>query len=198
MKKNKPIYLNKNVTNKMLKDVGFVLMHNNGKTTAYRNRSGHDEKEVIIVQNGDKRELKWRYQSQEGEPLIDEIGDILFFFDIEEGTQDISVNGLNELSKEIHKNAVAHGWWDSERSFGEIIALIHSEASEALEEYRNRKSLYYKGEDGKPEGIAVEMIDVIIRVLDYLGKKEVDVEKILKEKHEYNKKRPYKHGNKAV
>jgi hypothetical protein len=43
---------------------------------------------------------------------------------------------INTIAKEIHEIAKAHGWWDEERSFGEVIALIHSEASEALEAYR--------------------------------------------------------------
>lgn len=45
---------------------------------------------------------------------------------------------INEVSKAVHENAVKHGWWDGgERNFGELIALCHSELSEAFEEYRN-------------------------------------------------------------
>lgn len=99
---------------------------------------------------------------------------------------------LNAYAKEIHENAVKHGWWEKPREFGEIIALIHSELSEALEEYRkygeapenmvyylcNRQDCYFYGAqctgskciDGKrrkPGGIAVELIDAVIRILDY-------------------------------
>ena len=100
---------------------------------------------------------------------------------------------LNELAREINENAVAHGWWDEPRSFGDIIALCHSELSEALEETRaGRPAVWHDGD--KPEGWAVEMVDCMIRILDYLGHKEMDVDAILREKHEYNKTRPYKHG----
>lgn len=40
------------------------------------------------------------------------------------------MTGVNEVAKEIHENAVAHGWWDEERGFPEVLALIHSEVSE--------------------------------------------------------------------
>lgn len=49
-------------------------------------------------------------------------------------------------------------------------------------------------DNGKPEGMAVEMIDCIIRILDWCGYAKVDVEKVLEEKHAYNVTRPYKHG----
>lgn len=202
---------------------------------------------------------------------------------------------LNQFMHDVHQNAVAHGWWDKERSPGTIRSLFHCELSEAMEEYRaNRPMLWHKcpyhigacenhnvhedallhcvvcsTSDRKPEGIAVELMDFVIRVLDYLGRTEytfpqtmcepqtlaawsvddfqmdmegsvidldlpdivdvlhseialsgamhnetylvtavglafawlekrgIDPAGILTEKHEYNKTRPYKHGNKV-
>lgn len=107
---------------------------------------------------------------------------------------------LNELAKEIHENAVEHGWWDDPRSFGEVDALCHSELSEALEEYRKGYApdeIYY-GCNGKPEGIAVEMADCMIRILDWFGKENIDADKIMRLKMEYNKTRPYRHGGKVL
>lgn len=48
----------------------------------------------------------------------------------------VKTTTINEFAAEVHKNAVEHGWWEGERTFPEIVALIHSEVSEALEEYR--------------------------------------------------------------
>lgn len=50
--------------------------------------------------------------------------------------------------------------------------------------------------DEKPEGIAVEMADCIIRILDWCGKEGIDIDRIISTKHEYNKSRPYRHGGK--
>ena len=48
----------------------------------------------------------------------------------------------------------------------------------------------------KPEGVAVELADAIIRILDYCAFAGIDIEKALEIKHEYNKSRPYRHGGK--
>lgn len=75
---------------------------------------------------------------------------------------------LDKFAAEANKNAVAHGWWDTERDNRELIALIHDEISEALEEYRNGKQLVYD-HAGKPEGQAIELIDMTIRIADFLA-----------------------------
>ena len=121
---------------------------------------------------------------------------------------------LNELAKEIHENAVAHGFWDEDRPLPEVLMLIVSELAEALEEARAGDKMngriscmhYYSGEEyisngptnccKKPEGIVVEVADALIRILDWCVHEGIDIEGIVREKHEYNKTRPYKHGKK--
>lgn len=102
---------------------------------------------------------------------------------------------LCELAKEIHKIAVDHGWWDGDRSDGEVLALVHSEVSECLEalRVRNPQSQAIPAVSAAEEEIA----DVIIRLLDWSESKGWDISEALHLKMEYNRNRPYKHGGKA-
>lgn len=93
---------------------------------------------------------------------------------------------INQLIKDAHENAVNKGFWEEKREFGTLIALIHSELSEALEADRKNDQ----------ENLAEELADVLIRLADLCGGYNIDLEKAVKEKMERNKQRPRLHGKK--
>jgi NTP pyrophosphatase (non-canonical NTP hydrolase) len=106
------------------------------------------------------------------------------------------MSDLNEVAAEIHRTAVAKGWWDDgDRNFGEMIALVHSELSEALEAWRKHDRWFYRqGDDAKPEGIGIELTDAIIRIFDILHWHGQDIDMMIREKMAYNATRPHRHG----
>jgi NTP pyrophosphatase (non-canonical NTP hydrolase) len=113
---------------------------------------------------------------------------------------------INDLVFEAHHIAKDKGWWPEELSawahFPSVVALIHSEVSEALTEHRNGRKLdevYYNLEKPeKPEGIPIELADIVLRVADLCGKAGIDLEEALRIKNEYNATRAHRHGNKVL
>lgn len=103
------------------------------------------------------------------------------------------VEVLREVQATIHGAAVDAGWYTDldtglpkTRNFGEVIALMHSELSEALEGYR--KNLM---DDHLPARrmVEVELADAIIRILDTAGAMGLDVPGAMRDKLAYNQTR---------
>ena len=137
---------------------------------------------------------------------------------------------LQQIQKEIFATAEKSGWHETNRPLPEVIALVHSEVSEAMEAYRDgmapEETKYrYKGKElpegyyeptdflsiheqltlpdgeikmGKPEGIASEFADVIIRILDASEEFKIPTLEIMLQKMEFNKTRGHRHGGKKA
>ena len=115
----------------------------------------------------------------------------------------MAYDGLREAQKLAHKTATDAGWYiDVEtgqplkRNFGEVIALMHSELSEALE--ADRKGLM---DDKLPhrDGREVEFADCIIRILDTCAALGLDVAGAVIEKNRVNSLRAdHKISNRAA
>ena len=97
---------------------------------------------------------------------------------------------ITDISTIIHQSCVDAGWYtnldDGEplvRNVPEMLCLIHSEISEALEGYR--KGLK---DDHLPEydNIDVELADAVIRIFDLCGYLGIEIGEVIRDKFDYN------------
>lgn len=110
---------------------------------------------------------------------------------------------IDVVMEQIFDINVRNGWYSKgEALFCEKMLLIISEISEAVEEFRSGRRLdeiyYTDTEPKKPEGIPIEIADAVIRIFDWCQANDVDLVHALNVKINYNKTRPFRHGNKRV
>jgi len=100
----------------------------------------------------------------------------------------------NYVAADIHETAKAKGWWDKERNDGEMLCLMHSEISEALENIRHG----CPPDDKIPEfkGVEAELADTVIRIMDAAHARGWRVAEAIIAKMEMNKTRERFHGGK--
>ena len=97
---------------------------------------------------------------------------------------------IKQLTELIMQQAKDKGFGvkPEEINIAEKIALIHSEVSEAFEAYR------HKNIDGK-DGFKEELGDAVQRILHLCGVLNIDIEKSILKKMDYNKDRGWKWDN---
>ncbi len=106
-------------------------------------------------------------------------------------------NAFNDMATQVHMTTREKGFWENaeHRNQPEMIALMHSELSEALEALRKDP---YVPDSKVPArtNLECELADTIIRIMDFAKAYDLKVAEAICEKARYNQSRAYKHGKK--
>jgi NTP pyrophosphatase (non-canonical NTP hydrolase) len=100
---------------------------------------------------------------------------------------------IQQLCNEATLASASKGFHSPAPTKLEALMLIVSEIAEACEEIRAGKPIEYV-ENGKPEGLGVEMADAVIRIADFCGYHGINLQDIIARKMAFNQTREYKHG----
>jgi NTP pyrophosphatase (non-canonical NTP hydrolase) len=120
---------------------------------------------------------------------------------------------INILAANIHLINQEKGFWDKKRNVGEMLMLVTSELGEAMEAHRKGKSADWIGYQEAMEGTEPmeqqeafehcikdsfedEIADAVIRLLDLAAGLNINLEKHIEAKLDYNRTRERFHGKK--
>ena len=118
-------------------------------------------------------------------------------FSLEEKLTLLEVEGTLSRWEDFIKEWAEGKGWNEDKTQGDWIALIHTEISEAFEAYRNNEEEFWYN-DGKPDGMAIELADAVIRIMHWFSVHDCPLNTALIAKMRYNLSRPYKHGGKKI
>lgn len=130
---------------------------------------------------------------------------------------------MHDIQREVAQTNYENGWHDRyyevkstdpQAAVEHIIvklALIGTEAAEAIEDVRDRgvgalvdpytltrPPGWQEGGPEKPDGVAAELADVVIRALDTAALLGINLESVVRDKLVYNATRGKRHGGKAA
>ena len=100
-----------------------------------------------------------------------------------ENTSVSQPQGLNARMKAVRERADAKGFSSDPARIWEMLALIHTEVSEATDAYKKGQPLEKVGE---------ELTDAIIRILHLLSALDLDADQLFEAKMAVNWERPIK------